>query len=154
LSSRVLLPGEQNDIPAWLNAFDVFVQPSLLEGMSNTIVEAMAAERAVVATRIGGNPELVTERKSGLMFEVQQPRALADLIFQLAASPGLRESLGREARARVKGNFSLEAMLARYSKLYCEVAGGSHDTSRPVIPNPRAHEDSAAQITETEQVVS
>jgi len=122
LSARVLFPGASKNVAEALNAMDVFVLPSISEGMSNTLLEAMSASLPVVATRVGGNPELVEDQISGLLFSVGNIRELAGHLEKLVANREYRESLGTAARARILANYSLDSMLNRYRNLYKELA--------------------------------
>jgi glycosyltransferase involved in cell wall biosynthesis len=101
---------------------DVFVLPSLSEGMSNTLLEAMASSLPVVATRVGGNPELVEDERSGWLFEPGDVMALAAILERLARDSNLRHELGQAARRRAVQHFSLEGMIGSYRNLYLEFA--------------------------------
>jgi glycosyltransferase involved in cell wall biosynthesis len=94
----VWLPGERNDIPSLMRAFDVFVLPSLGEGISNTILEAMASGLPIVATRVGGNVELVEEGATGALVRPSDPEAVADALESYFVNPELRCLMGRNAR--------------------------------------------------------
>ncbi len=118
LRNRVQLVGESDRPEDWLNAFDVFVLPSLSEGMSNTILEAMATELPCVVTSVGANPDLVQEGQTGFLVEPRDAAALADRIMKLAEDASLRSRLGRHGRSRVKANFSMQRMIENYSRLY------------------------------------
>jgi len=123
LSGRALFVGERSEVASLMNGLDVFVLPSLAEGMSNALLEAMAVGIASVATRVGGNPELVEGGISGLLFEAGDTQALAGYLKALALDPLWRHSLGLAARKRVEGSFSLERMLGSYTQLYEDVLG-------------------------------
>jgi len=123
LSGRTLFVGESSDVASLMNCFDVFVLPSLAEGMSNALLEAMAVGVASVATRVGGNPELIEDGSSGLLFDAGGARALAGCLKALALDPLWRHSLGINARERVEKFFSLERMLSNYTQLYEEALG-------------------------------
>jgi sugar transferase (PEP-CTERM/EpsH1 system associated) len=118
LDQRVRLLGERDDVPDVLAAMDVFVLSSIGEGISNTILEAMATGLAVVATRVGGNPELVVDGTTGSLVEARSPAALAAALQRYLEDPGLIESQGRAARQLAEAEFSLERMLASYEQLY------------------------------------
>jgi len=122
LQGRTLFAGAANNVPELLNAMDVFVLPSLSEGLSNTLLEAMASGLPVVATRVGGNPELVEEGRSGLLFNPRDADALGRVLLRLADVPALRRELGAAARRRVLDEFSLERMFSVYRELYVELA--------------------------------
>lgn len=118
LRGRVHLVGESNRPEDWINAFDIFVLPSLSEGMSNTILEAMATKLPCVVTRVGANPDLVVEDHTGFVVEARDESGIADRIRLLASDRRLRETLGRSGRERVEKNFSLNHMLENYTRLY------------------------------------
>jgi len=122
LSGHVVFVGEAQDVPALLNAMDVFVLPSLSEGMSNTILEAMATSLPAVVTGVGGNPELVENERSGWLFKPGDVRALVEILERLTHDPKLRHELGQAARNRVEEQFSLDGMIGRYRDLYLELA--------------------------------
>lgn len=121
LGAYVHLLGHRADLVDLLAALDVFVLPSLSEGMSNTILEAMAAGKAVVATRVGGNPQLIEGGKSGLLFPAGDVEALASHLGRLYSQPQERQALGEEARRRAGAEFSLSRMIERYSDLYTSI---------------------------------
>ncbi len=112
------LPGERSDVPALLQSLDVFVLPSLAEGISNTILEAMASGLPVVATRVGGNAELVRDGVTGMLVPPANPRALAEALIALAEGPARARAMGRAGRARALEAFSLDTMVSRYATLY------------------------------------
>lgn len=98
------------------------VLPSRLEGMSNTILEAMAMGLPVIANRVGGNPELVIDDETGILCEQGEDGDMAQAIIRLAASADLRERLGRAARARAEAVFAMDVMMENYSNYYRKVA--------------------------------
>jgi sugar transferase (PEP-CTERM/EpsH1 system associated) len=118
LGRRVRLLGERNDVAAVLSAMDVFVLCSVGEGMSNTILEAMATGLPVVATRVGGNPELVTDGNTGFLVEARSPDALAASLRRYLEDPMLLAEHGRAARDHIEAEFSLERMVGGYERLY------------------------------------
>jgi glycosyltransferase involved in cell wall biosynthesis len=118
LRERVRLLGERNDVPAVLSAMDVFVLCSVGEGISNTILEAMATGLPVVATRVGGNPELVTDGSTGFLVEARSPAALATSLRRYLDDPTLLAKQGRAARDHTEAEFSLERMVGAYERLY------------------------------------
>jgi glycosyltransferase involved in cell wall biosynthesis len=115
---HVSLLGAHNRIPELLNAFDVYLLPSLSEGISNSLLEAMATGLPVVATATGGNPEVVENGKSGLLFPVGDSIKLAEQLLDLESSPHMRAQLGRAAIGRVREEFSIESMVRNYARLY------------------------------------
>jgi sugar transferase (PEP-CTERM/EpsH1 system associated) len=123
LEGSVWFPGARSDVPELIRAMDVFVLPSINEGISNTILEAMATARPVVAGRTGGNPELVVDGLTGALYDPNEESALADSLENYVQQSDLRRSHGEAARWRVVEQFSLEAMVARYGEFYDDVLG-------------------------------
>jgi sugar transferase (PEP-CTERM/EpsH1 system associated) len=122
LAHRVTFAGECPDIPEILNAMDIFVLPSLREGLSNTLLEAMASGLPIVATRVGGNPELIEHERSGWLFEPRDVARLAQILEAAIRDENLRQQFGEAARLRAAQRFSLDAMIGRYRGLYLEMA--------------------------------
>jgi sugar transferase (PEP-CTERM/EpsH1 system associated) len=121
ISDRVRLLGRRMDVPVLLAGFDVFVLPSIAEGMSNTVLEAMAAGVPVVATRVGGSPEMVEDGVTGLLVPVGARRELADALGVYAADSHLRALHGKAGRARAVEQFSLGRMIQSYRHMYNSV---------------------------------
>ena len=117
ISDSVRFTGHRRDVRHVMAAFDVYVNTSLYEGVSLTILEAMASAMPVVATPVGGNPEVVIEEETGLLIEAR-PRALADAIAGLAGDPRRRRAMGNAARWRVKRHFSMRRMIEEYASAY------------------------------------
>jgi len=115
------MPGARNDVAALMRSMDIFVLPSVNEGISNTILEAMATGLPVIAGRVGGNPELVVDGVTGMLSEQDQFGAT---IQRYLASPELRARHGAAGRARAVERFSLDAMVQGYVELYDEVLYG------------------------------
>jgi glycosyltransferase involved in cell wall biosynthesis len=122
LNNAVQFLGERSDVPALLQAADVVVHPSHQEGFSNSILEAMAAGKPVVATDAGGNPEQVRDGENGLIVPARAPEALAAAIDRLAGDPALRARMGAASRARIEGEFSIERTVAETARLYESLA--------------------------------
>ncbi len=101
--------------------FNIFVLSSVWEGMSNGLLEAMAAGRPVVATRVGGNPEVVVDGVSGLLVPPRDPQAMADAVLRLLREPELARRMGEAASRRVEKEFSLPRMVHRMESLYDEM---------------------------------
>ena len=112
------LPGMREDVPDLLRAFDAFVLPSINEGISNTILEAMACGRPVIATAVGGNPELVVDGETGRLVPPQDADALAAALAGYVTDPGLMRADGQRARQRIESHFSMEAMVDGYLSVY------------------------------------
>jgi sugar transferase (PEP-CTERM/EpsH1 system associated) len=115
------LPGERSDIPELMRAMDLFVLPSLAEGISNTILEAMASGLPVVATRVGGNPELVEEGRTGLLVPPADPAAMAKAIHTYLDHPEQLARHGQAGRERAEIRFSMETMVDNYLAVYDSV---------------------------------
>jgi len=121
-AERIRLPGEIRDVPALLGSLDLFVLPSRNEGISNTILEAMAAGLPVVATDVGGNPELVRPEITGTLVPAGDPGALARVLAAYLNDPELGATRGRAGRERVGERFSLRRMISAYADLYSSCA--------------------------------
>lgn len=123
LGGQVRFEGRVPDVSPHLVETDIFVLPSLSEGMSNALLEAMAHGLPCVATRIPGNTDLIRDGETGLLVEPSDPAALARAICRLVESPALRETLGRAARAHVESHLDMDVVAGRYASLYRELAG-------------------------------
>lgn len=119
----IWLAGECEEVPEMMRAFDLFALPSLGEGISNTILEAMASGLPVIATHVGGNPELVEEGVTGLLVPPAQPDAMAQALLKYLENPVRIDIQGRTARLRAETRFSLEAMAREYLGVYDGVLG-------------------------------
>ena len=115
---RVQFLGTSNRVPELLQAMDVYVLPSIAEGISNSLLEAMASGVPVVATATGGNPEVVLDGHSGLLFPVGDARCLTDHMLRLQADKHLCADLAANALRRVREEFSLDSMVGKYAQLY------------------------------------
>jgi sugar transferase (PEP-CTERM/EpsH1 system associated) len=120
---QISLMGTSDRVPELLNAMDVFVLSSLSEGISNSLLEAMSAGLAVIATATGGNPEVVVDGESGLLFPVGDFGRLAQELSRLRTREELRSELGVRALRRVRDEFSIDAMVRKYDEVY-EALGG------------------------------
>ena len=123
LEDSVWLAGDRDDIPDLLACMDVFVLPSLGEGISNTVLEAMATGLPVIATRVGGNPELVQDGVTGLLVSVADVPALAAAIVELLDDPARCDQMGRAAVQRVTTDFEWERTVSAYLGVYDELLG-------------------------------
>jgi sugar transferase (PEP-CTERM/EpsH1 system associated) len=121
MADAVEFTGPRLDIEDSLRRMDVFVLPSINEGISNTILEAMATGLPVVAGRVGGNPELVVDGVTGTLYDPGDGGGLVSAVSSYLADPDRRRQHGRAGRERVVQNFSLEAMVQRYQALYEEL---------------------------------
>lgn len=117
-SDRVWLPGARTDIAAVMRGFSVFVLPSLSEATPVTVLEAMATGLPVVASRVGGVPQLVRAGQTGMLVQPADARGLADALAAYVLDPALRCRHGAAGRAHVEARYSVDAMVARYDTLY------------------------------------
>jgi sugar transferase (PEP-CTERM/EpsH1 system associated) len=124
LADVVWLPGASGDVPRLMQALDFFVLPSLNEGISNTILEAMASGLPVLASRVGGNVELVEDGISGALFPAGDVPALSTLIERYLLDEALRRAHGLAARAAAVERYSLQAMVAAYAGVYRRLGWG------------------------------
>ncbi len=118
LRYSAILAGESGKPEEWLNALDVFALPSLSEGMSNTILEAMATGLPSVVTAVGANVDLVEHGHTGFVVNPRDVNALASRVLTLASNSSLRSDFGIRARQKAQSSFSLHRMLEQYSHLY------------------------------------
>ena len=118
ISHRVHWAGNQIDVRPWLSASDVAVSSSKSEAFPLSILEAMAMAKPVVATRVGGLAEAITEGENGILVNSGRPGELAGAIMAMLENPAKRERLGTTARHRVKHSFNLDSMVNDYESLY------------------------------------
>lgn len=118
LGALAWLPGERSDAADIMRGLHVFALPSLSEGISNVILEAMASGLPVVATAVGGNADLVVQGQTGYIVPPAHPQAMALRLVELASSPERACSMGRNGRQRVQATFSMQAMVATYQRVY------------------------------------
>ena len=131
LEKHVMLAGFRTDILSVHKAFDIFVMSSVTEGLGTSILDAMACGRPVVATNVGGIPEVVVDDVTGLLVPPRDPTAMAAAIVKLLASRSLREEMGAAGLKRVRDRFSAEAMVRNTLRVYERIerskAAGSED---------------------------
>lgn len=121
ITESVFFLGERSDVPRLLQVFDVFVLSSTTEGLSLTLLEAMAAGLPVVATDVGGNSEVVVEGETGNLIGPGDSAAMADTLAKLIGNEDRVRSMGERGRERVNEKFSLKAMVRRYESVYEEI---------------------------------
>ncbi len=112
------LPGERSDVEHIMQGLHAFALPSLAEGISNTILEAMASALPVVATKVGGNADLIVHGQTGYLIVSGDPLAMANRLVHLATEPQHGIALGAAGRARVQASFSMQAMVQNYQYVY------------------------------------
>jgi glycosyltransferase involved in cell wall biosynthesis len=132
LGERVFMLGHWQPVQPFYEAADIIVCPSLTEGLSNVLLESLALHRPVVATRAGGNAEIVEDRVSGLLVPIADEHALAAAIVDVASDAQLRQVLVRNGYRRVLNEFSFEARMRKEEALYDRLlnGGGSGRTTR------------------------
>lgn len=118
VTDRLLITGQRSDVPDLLPAFDVFALPSQTEGLSIALLEACATQLAVVASSVGGNPEIIHDQQTGLLVPANDGAALEQALDQLLNSPALRARLGAQARDWVHQHASIEALQKAYEQFY------------------------------------
>ena len=117
-SELTWLPGSRDDVATLMRQMDIFVLPSLAEGISNTILEAMATALPVIATKVGGNEELVDENGTGQLTPPADPEAIAKAMIRYLDHPRLIARHGSAARQKAEKYFSMEAMVSSYLQVY------------------------------------
>lgn len=132
LEGCVRFLGEIRDVPALLARASLFVLPSLTEGVSLTLLEAMARGLPIVATRVGGNPEVVIEGETGVLVPAQDPSALARAMLQVQTDSEAARSMGWAGRCRVEQYFDIRRMVSQYEDLYRTEMGRC--TGTQVVP--------------------
>jgi glycosyltransferase involved in cell wall biosynthesis len=118
LAGQVHFLGSRRDVPDLLQAMDIFVLPSYSEGVSLALLEAMAAGLPVIATAVGGNPEVVTDGATGLLIPPRDAAALAQALEQFLSDPSLAKEMGENARRHVETDYSLERLGREINKIY------------------------------------
>jgi sugar transferase (PEP-CTERM/EpsH1 system associated) len=129
VDAQVWLPGARDDVPELMRAMDLFIVPSLAEGICNTLLEAMATGLPVIATAVGGNPDLVQPGVTGSLVPAGDPKALAAAMAAVLSDDAQRQHMGRAARARAEREFSLEAMVQGYLQVYHKALGSAAGAS-------------------------
>ena len=130
LMERVRFVGEQGDLPKWFSAADVFLLPSAQESFGLAALEAMACEVPVVASRIGGLPEVIDEGATGFLCDMDDPQAMADQTERLLRDPALRQTIGRAAADVVRQKYRTDAVVPLYEQFYREVLATSSSQQR------------------------
>lgn len=123
LQQTLILAGSRADVLSLVKGADFFVLASHEEGFPKVLLEAAACSRAIAATAVGGNPELVRHGETGVLFPPRNPEALAAAVCELAGNPDRCEVLGNAARALVEKRFTLDRFVSKHEKLYRRLAG-------------------------------
>lgn len=130
LTGRVVLPGFRSDLDALIGAADVVVLPSYTEGLPNVALEASAAGVPVVATAVGGTPEVIADGASGFLVPPGDPAALAERVGRLLGDPARRAAFGAAGRERMRGLFTFDAQ----ARAYMDLLGALRPARRAVAP--------------------
>ncbi|MEO9136838.1 MAG: TIGR03088 family PEP-CTERM/XrtA system glycosyltransferase [Casimicrobiaceae bacterium] len=141
IGNSVWLPGAISNVPQMLRLMQVFVLTSLNEGISNTILEAMASGLPVIATDVGGNGELIVDGATGSLVPAGDANALAQVLWQYASNGDLARERGRAGRMRAESLYGIDAMIAQYASLYDRLLAGRYGALRG---EPATH---AARVT-------
>jgi glycosyltransferase involved in cell wall biosynthesis len=127
VADRVHVLGPRRDVPALMHAMDVFAMPSIWEGFGLVLLEAMAAGRPIVASRVATIPEVVADGETGVLVPAGDPLALADALADLARQPALAQRMGAAGRERLRRSFSIEKMVGDTELLYRELVEPTAD---------------------------
>ena len=125
LSGLVRFAGKVSNVKEYYDISDIFVLPSISEGLSNALLEAMSSGMAVVASNVGGNKEIIEDKKNGLLFEVGDKQDLAEKLSVLCNDKSLREELGMNARNKILKDYSIDIVTEKYIRLYNEITYSS-----------------------------
>lgn len=123
LADVVWMPGDRDDVPQLMQLMDIFVLPSLAEGISNTVLEAMATGLPIVATNVGGNPELVVDGENGRLVSVGDEQKLSEILAELVENPSVRMQMGQSGLNRVTSTFNWQKTVNEYLGIYDELLG-------------------------------
>lgn len=121
VKKKIIFLGYRTDILELMHVFDVFVLPSLSEGLSNVLLEAMITSKPVIATNVGGNPEVIEDGKTGLLVPPKDPQKIAEAVLSLLSDEDKRIRMGEAGLRRVKEKFSISKTVQEYKKVYHEV---------------------------------
>ena len=121
IGERVHFTGFRTDAAEWIRTFDFSVLSSVKEGLSNTVIESMAAGKPVIATAVGGNPEVIVEGETGFLLPTRQPELFGAAMANLVAAPAKILALGQASKMRVEALFSVEKMVENTTGLYLDL---------------------------------
>lgn len=124
LENRIQFLGERDDVAEILPSFSVFLLPSMVEGMSMALLEAMAAARPIVATRVGGNVDLIRDQETGLLVSPGDPDEMAAAVLRLLKDTGWAKRLGHAAQGTVVNHYSADGMVEKIERIYSDVLDG------------------------------
>ena len=132
LGEKVRLMGQVSDILSFIGSLDLAILPSRAEGLSNALLEYMAAGRPIVATDVGGNSELIKTDENGLLVPSDSPGQLATAILNLVANPATAEKLAREAHRSAHQRYPIELAAERYCEVCAQMRSPGGDSGRPM----------------------
>jgi glycosyltransferase involved in cell wall biosynthesis len=138
MDDRVSIVTNRNDIPDLLALADVFVMPSLFEGLPMALLEAMLARKAIVASRTAGIPEAIADGCEGLLVAPSDVAGLAGALRELITNPGRRAALAAAASLRAEREFTVRVMAERYERLYIRSRRSSASLNRRSIWTARS----------------
>lgn len=121
--TNTMFVGFQRDVSRYLNLFDIFVLPSLWEGLPVSVLEAFASEKPVVATKVSGTPEVVRDGINGYLVEPKNIEQLTEKILLLANNPTLMKEFGKKGKELILSEFTANAMVSKTEKVYSEILG-------------------------------
>lgn len=121
IDERVRFVGYSKDVAIWLSVFDIFVLPSLSEGMPVAVIEAMFMSKPVIATKVGGTPEVIHEGQTGILIPPSNPTQMAESIITLIENPALRQKYAAAGYDRAVSHFTAEIMTKRYGEIFIEL---------------------------------
>jgi glycosyltransferase involved in cell wall biosynthesis len=127
LEKHVFLPGFRTDVLGCIKGFDVFAMSSVSEGLGTSLLDAMACSKPIVATSVGGIPEVVVDGDNGLLVAPRDHAAMAGAIVRVLTDAGLRRRMGEAGFARVRERFTVERMVSQTAAVYARVAGTPHE---------------------------
>ena len=123
LNKNIAFAGTVDNVNDYLRASDLFVLPSLAEGMSNVILEAMATGLPVISTKISSNQEIIDNGTSGILLDIEDRAGLKENIIRILGDSAFGDKLGQNARSRIVENFSIETVAAKYIELFEQLLG-------------------------------
>ena len=132
LQSNAALLGPRSDVDTVYSGLDLYVHPSLFEGFSNSLLEAMAHGLPVVASRVGGTPEAVEEGGTGFLVPKDDADAMASAVVEMLADPARQKKFGEAGRARVEQYFTVDHMVESYARFYTQAWGRASQKRSPV----------------------
>jgi glycosyltransferase involved in cell wall biosynthesis len=137
LERNVILTNGRSDVPSLLRAFDVYAQSSVHEEFPVAVLEAMAVGLPIVATDVGGMPDLVADGESGYLVPTRSPQSIVDALIRLAREAGLRMAMGEESRRRVMQSFTAEEIIPRIETVLAEAAAEARRHQEIYWPSAR-----------------